>query len=614
MKRRDFLLTTSAFGLSAMRLSTVNADSQRPNILLIVAEDASPHLGCYGETSIQTPHLDALAREGVRFENAFVTCPVCSPCRTALVTGMYQTTIGGHNHRSQGTEDKRGGNRDYYGSYALPKDIPFIRYLFKQAGYYVCNGGGPSSDTPGKTDYNFMVDGNDYDGADWLDAPKDTPFFAQVQLSGGKSRPRNYEANPFTLPPYYPDDSVIRKDWAEYLGCWEKMDAEVGLVIQRLKDAGQFEHTIIVVLTDHGISHARGKQFLYEEGIRIPMIIRFPDRHFAGTVRHDLVLQIDLLPTALAWAGIPIPNHLQGRDLFADSFEERAHIVSARDRCDETLDTIRCLRTPRFKYIRNFQSFRSHMQHNQYKDGKDIVQRLRELHGAGQLSPLQDRIFAPTRPVEELYDLSNDPYEIENLAGLPEYQPVVADLRSQLYAWMVETGDPGLFPEPILEDLGLEYGNKYAAMQQVGREQIPLLLETMEAGEKKNTGVLVDALQSPHPAQRYWAATWLGIAGGSEAASALESACGDANATVRIAAHLALCRLGAAERHLPELASLLDDKNQIVGMYVMDAIDQTSILDDTVEKAAQKALYSAYDGTQRYGKRLIARFAAKNGN
>ena len=471
----------------------------------------------------------------------------------------------------------------------------------------MCNGANVDARKPGKTDYNFILDHDAYDGANWQDAPAGKPFFAQIQLHGGKSRPKDFKTSNYEIPPYYPDDPVIQKDWMEYLGCWEQTDAEVGEIVQRLKDAGVYDNTVIIFITDHGISHARDKQFLYEGGIRVPMIIRLPDGQLAGTVRHDLAQQIDLAPTSLTLAEAPVPEHLQGKDLFATGYQERPFIAAARDRCDETLETIRCLRTPKYKYIRNFQSFRPHLQYNQYKDGKDIVQRIRELHKEGKLTPLQDRLFTVPRPTEELYNVTTDPYETENLAGNPEHRKTLAQLRTQLYDWMVETRDPGLFPEPILENLGKEYGSKYAAMQAIAKEQIPLLIKTIEAGEKGDINALSNSLKSDIPAQRYWAATWLGVLGKDAATATLEAATTDSAPVVQVAIHLALCKLGHAEQHLPELVKLIDTPNLTVGMYAMDTIQQTGILNDITREAAEKALDSPYDSTKRYGKRLAGK-------
>lgn len=611
MNRRQFM-QTAALGLgTTTAYAAGQAPAPRPNILWIISEDASPHLGCYGESAVMTPHLDQLAVEGVRFENAVVTCPVCSPARSALVTGMYQTTIGSHNHRSQSDDSKAGGNASYYASYELPGATPMVADFFRAAGYYICNGKDPAADKPGKTDYNFINPTSPYGGSDWRDAPAGTPFFAQIQLSGGKWRNASITHDDFELPPYYPEDPVLRKDWAEYLASWEHADAQVGAIVADLQAAGVYDNTLVIFITDHGVSHARGKQFLYEEGIRIPMIVRFPDRRLAGTVRQDLALHLDLAPVSLAFAGLPVPPHLHGTDLFAADYGKRPFLVSARDRCDETIDCIRSVRTPQYKYIRNFHAYRPHLQRSQYKDGKAIVQRLRALHEKEALTSFQDAIFAPHRAPEELYDLERDPFEMSNLAGSPEHAAVLKEQRERLYQWMVETRDPGLIPEPILEDLGREHGSKYAAMQQPEMaDRLPRIVATIEAGERNDRTRLRATLADADPVVRFWAATWLGNHRAVADRDALQTLTADPVPTVRLAAHQALCGLGESDAHLPALVALLDDSNLLVGLYAMNAIEQTGILDETVRLAAEKAQTNAYDGTRRYGTRLLAKCAA----
>jgi arylsulfatase A-like enzyme len=612
MNRRSFL-QNAALGLSGVAAvsSRGEAAGNRPNILWIVSEDASAHLGCYGETAVNTPHLDALAKDGVRFENAFVTCPVCSPARSALVTGMYQTTVGSHNHRSQNAGQKAGGNERYYDSYQLAEEIPLISDLFRAAGYYVTNGSDPSRKKGGKTDYNFIRSQQIYDGADWRDAPDGTPFFAQIQLHGGKRRKEALGNNDFDLPPYYPDDAVMRKDWSEYLASWEFADQQVGEVIRQLKAAGVYENTLIAFITDHGVSHLRGKQFLYEEGIRVPMILRFPKGQHGGTVRSDLALHIDLAPISLALSGIPVPEHLQGSDVFSNEGPERTFVVSARDRCDETIDVIRCVRTPRYKYIRNFLSYRPHLQRSQYKDAKAISQHMRLLHEQEALTPLQNRIFHPDRPPEELYDLEKDTFETTNLAGNPEHDALLREQRGRLREWIIGTRDPGLIPEPILEEMGRKHGNKFTAMQQPGMGALlERIMKTIDAGEKNDRSTLSDAMADLDPVVRYWATTWMGNLAALEYKNDIEARTKDPVATVRLAAHLALCRIGMHDEHLPHLKALIDDSNLIVGLYAMNAIEQTGILDDVVQSAATAALQSPYNGTQRYGKRLLAKCEA----
>lgn len=437
------------------------ADQARPNVLWIIVDDMSPNFSCYGEKTIATPHLDRLAAEGTRFSQAHITAPVCSPCRSALITGRYQTSIGAHHHRSG-----RGTVR-----LTLPTPVEPAPLLFQRANYYTCigNGQGPA-DKPnarGKTDYNFDWDPAMYDGSDWSGRKAGQPFFMQVQLPGGKLRGNSsataqklaaraarelgssVKPADVTLPPYYPRDPVLLEDWAAYLDAIRLTDQHVGQVIARLEKEGLMENTLILFLTDHGISHARGKQFLYDEGTRVGFILRGPGVP-QGEVRNDPVsANIDAPAISLAAAGLSMPGWMQGRDLLAKTYQPREAIFAARDRCDETVDGIRSVRTTRWKYIRNFYPDRPMLQPNAYKDGKAIVQALRRLHDAKQLSELQDRLlFAPSRAPEELYDLAADPHELTNLAADPEQKSTLLKLRAQLDQWMEETKDQGREPEP----------------------------------------------------------------------------------------------------------------------------------------------------------------------
>jgi len=582
--------------------SVASTKKGKPNIMWIFIEDASPHISCYGETTIQTPNIDKLADEGIRFENAFVTCPVCSPSRSALVTGMYQTTAGAHNHRSQRTSGKGSGNTDYYKSYNLPNEIPIASKLFEEAGYFSCNGN--MLNRTGKTDYNF-VEENIYDGISWKESPDGQPFFCQIQLKGGKNRNRVAETENFKLPPYYYEDEVMREDWKRYLGSWLDTDEDLKQIVADLKAAGVYENTLIFFLTDHGISHLRGKQFCYDEGIKVPLIVKFPGGFFKGTVRTDQVTQIDLLPTSLAYAGIPVPKNIQGKDIFAKNYREQEYIFSARDRCDETTEIIRIVRTNKFKYIRNFLSYRPHAQRNQYKDGKTISKHMRNLYEAGKLNELQSRFYQPTRPPEELYDLENDPLELKNLAAVPGFGDRLKKMRKELYNWIEKTNDPGLIPEPILEDLGKKYGNKYSAMKQPELADIQKrLIKIIEAGEQNNAGILMDALESTDPSERYWAVTWLGVNKVKNAKAKIFASTGDINPAVRVASALALWKIDDYYNPIPALEEELMNENLMVGMYAMNAIEQTGIRNEEVKKVAEKAAESKFEFTMRFGKYL----------
>jgi arylsulfatase A-like enzyme len=446
------------------------ADAHRPHVLWIVVDDMSPDFGCCGQHAVPTPHVDRLAREGTRFSRCYVTAPVCSPCRSALITGMYQTTIGAHHHRSgRGTE-----------RIALPAGVRPVPELFRAAGYWTCIGDGlPAAEEQrgrrgaaaqlGKTDYNFVWDEAMYDGEDWAGRRAGQPFFMQIMLPGGKLRDgpnglvqvtaaavREFGSatrpEDVTLPPYLPRDPALLADQAAYLDAVRLTDAHVGRVLARLEAEGILDETLVIFMTDHGISHVRAKQFLYDAGTHVPLVVRGP-RHSSGSgvprgaVRDDLVEHIDVAAVSLVAAGLPLPAMMQGRDVLAADYRPRDAVFAARDRCDETVDRIRSVRTDRYLYIRNFHPDRPHLQPNVYKDHKPTVIALRRLHEAGRLEPLAEwLLFAPTRPREELYRYGEDPWQLENLAADPSLATVLEEHRRRLDRWMTETGDPG--PEP----------------------------------------------------------------------------------------------------------------------------------------------------------------------
>ena len=421
------------------------------NVIWIIPDDMSANFSCYGESAIETPHVDALAARGVQFNNAYVTAPVCSPCRSAFITGMYQTSIGAHHHRSGRGEKK----------IHLPKDVHLVPQLFKDAGYYTSLSGWPiQGDRIGKSDYNFVWDPTVYDSNDWQKREKGQPFFAQIQSRGGKLRGAhpdqwdevckealdifgdNIASDQVDLPPYYPGHPDIVRDWQAYLESVRLTDHMVGEIIDKLQQAGELENTLIIFMTDHGISHARGKQFLYDEGIHVPLIVAGPGIP-QNQVRNDLVEHIDIAAISLAYAQIPLPAKMQGRDVFSEDYEPREAVFAARDRCDETVDHIRSVRTADFKYIRNFLPLRPHLQPNAYKDAKSILQVIRQMHQHDQLDDIQQLLFESVRPEEELYYLPEDPYEVNNLAHDSKYASKLMTMRSLLDAWMEDTSDQG---------------------------------------------------------------------------------------------------------------------------------------------------------------------------
>ena len=447
----------------ALVVSSARAADSRPNILWIIAEDMSPHFGCYGEKSITTPHVDRMAAEGTLFTRAFVTAPICSISRSALITGMYQTSIGAQHHRSGRGELK----------IHLPEGIELVPALFKKAGYWTCNGqttnpkgGKGKGKTKGagaiaKTDYNFEWDqAATYDGNDWKDRAPGQPFFAQIQLVGGKLRDgaaqcrKTVEStlgsltkpDDLPLPPYYPRTKDILDDWALTLDACRYTDHQIGQIMDRLRDEGILDSTVIIFIADHGVSHARGKQYLYDEGTHIPFVMRGPGVD-KGKVRDDLIEHMDMAATSLALARIPVPAKMQARDILSPSYVTRGEVFAARDRADETVDHIRSIRTVQYRYIRNFLPQRPHLLPNNYKDNKPCYIALRKARDEGLLDEVQKSLFAPTRPAEELYDVEKDPWQIHNIVGDPSSAEPLAELRAALEEWMEKTNDMGRTPE-----------------------------------------------------------------------------------------------------------------------------------------------------------------------
>jgi arylsulfatase A-like enzyme len=425
---------------------SVEGEAVRPNILWLIAEDLGPHLGCYGATQVWTPNLDRLAAAGVRYTR-FYNGHVCSPSRSAFNTGMYATTIGAHNHR---TQDKR----------PLPEGVKILSDWLRGAGYYTANVKQlPAScgfRGTGKTDWNFAYEGKPFDSERWEDLKAHQPFYAQVNFSETHrpfTAPRRADPGKVEIPPYYPDHAVTRADWAQYLDEASELDRKVGLVLEALERDGLAGNTVVVFFGDNGQSHVRGKQFCYEEGLWVPAIIRWPGgllvpaRFRAGTADARLLHGIDLAPTMLALAGVAKPPKMQGRVFLGERCEaDREYVFGARDRCDMTVMRLRTVRDARYRYIRNYTPWVPFLAYNEYKQKQyPVWSLLPELQARGQLTPAQAALCQASMPAEELYDLDVDPWEVHNLAGSdrPEQRAALERLRGVLEAWVVESGDQG---------------------------------------------------------------------------------------------------------------------------------------------------------------------------
>lgn len=436
---------------------------RRPNVLWIIAEDMSPHLSIYGVPEVRTPHLDALARKGMRFDRAFVTGSVCSTSRSAFNTGMYQTTLGAHHQRSH-RPDEPG-----YRPHPLPTGVRILADWMRDRGYLTADLVELPREVGFKgsahTDWNFTYEGKPVDTAAWSDLPQRQPFYAQLNLPEAHRGPAwnaaagklSVAADPakVELPPYYPDHPVVRTDWANYLNSIMVLDAKVGRILDQLARDGLADTTVVVFMSDHGQAMVRAKQWVYDSGLRIPLIIYWPpgipapEGYRAGSVAEELVTALDLTATTLTLGGGTKPRQMHGRVLFGPQREpEPKYVFGARDRCDETVDRIRTVRSRQYRYVRNYYPERPFLQTNRYKElNYPTMWVLRELDAAGKLTPAQKQLTAPARSKEELYDLTADPHEVVNLVDSPRHAAVLAEMRGALDEWVVATDDQGRFAE-----------------------------------------------------------------------------------------------------------------------------------------------------------------------
>lgn len=444
----------------------------QPNIIWLVAEDQSPDFfPMYGDSTISLPTLETLAKDGVVFDNAFSPVPVCAPARSALITGMYPTTLGTHNMRTYAPW--RGENNKPYDGLEIPSYSPivpdgvrmFTEYLRKE-GYYCVNGP--------KEDYNFERTEAAWDESSkerhWRKRDKDQPFFAVFNFSvchesqiwdrGKDSLFIDPTAVP--VPPYFPDTEIVRHDLAVNYSNLKRLDSQIGEVIAQLKEDGLYDNSIIFFYGDHGGPFPRHKRALYDSGIKVPLVIKFPKNENAGSRDDRLISFVDFAPTVLSWAGIEPPKVMQGIAQFGEFevHEKQEYTFHSSDRFDELYDRLRAVRSKRYKYIRSFNTQISHAMPVAYREQMPMMQELRRLYKADKLNDEQALWLHPTKPEEELYDLTNDPYELVNLAQRLELQDTLFVMRKALKNWVSNTHDLGQYEEWDLIEKWLPNGKQ----------------------------------------------------------------------------------------------------------------------------------------------------------
>ncbi|TVR74429.1 MAG: choline-sulfatase [Marinilabiliales bacterium] len=443
---------------------------ERPNILWISVEDISTDLSCYGATGIHTPNIDRLAAEGIMYKHAYATVGVSAPSRSSIITGMYPVSIGSHNmrtgphwtYRSPENEDYM---EDYYGLYdqrgrVVPQYAtvppPYVRcfteYL-RMAGYYTTNNA--------KTDYQFNPPFTAWDEssgqAHYRNRPEGAPFFAvfndeithESRIWMKKDDPMLVDRQSVPVPAYFPViPSVVEAVSRNYSNITE-LDRNVGRILDELEADGLLEKTIIFFWSDHGGPLLRQKRAVGNSGLHVPLIVRLPNGEMAGTVVEDIVSLMDLGPTVLSLSGIKPPGHMHGRAFLGPYKTDTPHryAFGTADRFDEVYDMSRSVIDGRYVYIRNFRPELPLIYRLEYREQIDMTPELIEMDRRGELEGDAAYIWMKTKPVEELYDLHNDPWEVNNLAGCPEHREKLLELRRALAQWQLEIGDMGFIPE-----------------------------------------------------------------------------------------------------------------------------------------------------------------------
>lgn len=455
MNRNIRLILCTLFTCSSLFAQQKTA-MPRPNIVWIVCEDMSPHLGSYGEKVAKTPFLDQLAKESVRYTQAYSTAGVCAPSRSALITGNYQTSIGGHNMRTLGfsasaTNDYPPGLKPY--SAMIPADVKCFPEYLRMAGYYCTNNA--------KQDYQFEAPVTAWDESSkkghWRNrTDKNQPFFSvfnietthESQVWVRAKEPLLVDPKSVEVPPYYPDDSLSRHVIARFLSNVMVMDKQVGEIIQQLKDDGLYDNTILFFYSDHGDGLPFVKRELYQRGLKVPLLIKAPFLP-KGTTDDQLVSFVDFGPSILSIAGVPIPNSMQGQAFLGSqkAKDKRKYIYAARDRMDSEYDRVRAVSDGRFKYLRNYMPEKSYYQDIKYRLQNPLMPHLLALKKDGKLNEKQLYWFRSNKVEEELFDTQQDPYEYVNLAANPAYAKKLVELRKKHQEWTKQYGDLGAINE-----------------------------------------------------------------------------------------------------------------------------------------------------------------------
>jgi arylsulfatase A-like enzyme len=585
--------------------------SSWPNILWLSCEDISPNLGCYGDKYAKTPTLDQLASSGVLYTNAYTVAGVCAPNRSSIITGVFASTLGTQNMRSGGEGVDRSDKPH------LPPSVKCFSEFLREAGYYCTNNA--------KEDYNFVTPPTAWNEssnrAHWKNRPAGKPFFAvfnyggthegSIRLNEVQRAERTRRLTPeqrqdrqkLELPPYYPDTPTTREYWARYYELITAMDYWVDDQLKEIKNAGLSEDTIVFFWSDHGVGMPRAKRWIYDSGTHIPLIVYIPKKFRSiaqktpGIKDDQLINSIDFAPTVLNLAGLPIPAYLQGRPFLGKNLPpERQFVYGIRDRMDERYDTIRSVRDKRYRYLVNYRCFKPYYQYMQSAEQGPVMKEIRRLEQVGELPEKVALFTARQKPPEELYDVQNDPHEVDNLANKPEFLDILKKMRDEHLKWMLQTRDTGLIPEAEIVELEKQLGSRMAILQQPDSEEFLKELQKVAllAGkpDQEDQKVLENYLDNKHPAIRFWAVTGIGnlVDKNHLLITKIERKVSDESPIVRVALARTLFKMGKLDKALPILRRELKSDQEWVRLSAAIVLDEMGDASRALIPEMQQAL------------------------
>ena len=590
--------------------------NELPNILWITSEDNSPFAGCYGDEFATTPNMDLLASQGFLYTHAFANAPVCAPARNTILTGVYASS-GGHSHM-----------RSQYPQSEIVKPYPL--YL-SEAGYYCTNNV--------KEDYNLPAEqakgiwDESSNKAHYKNRQPGQPFFAVFNstISHESSLHRRtpldelrHDPAKVKLPPYHPDTPDMRHDWAQYYDRIEDMDAWIGNILEELEESGEAENTIVFYYSDHGGVLARSKRFLYGSGTQVPFIVRIPEKYKylfpskkPGTKVDRLISFVDLVPTLLSIAGIPIPEYLQGNAFLGDQkTADPEYVFMFRDRMDERYDMSRAVRDKKFRYIKNYMPYRPHGQHLEYLWLAPSIRSWEAAYSNGECNEIQSQFWLP-KAAEELYDTENDPWEVNNLGNDPAYADVLQRMRNECTQWILRVRDAAFIPEA---DRTARAGGQpfydYFRNPDLPFQEIVEAANLASAAKVTNLETLKGFLRHSDSAIRYWGATGMLIQK-EDARSALPElsvALNDTSPNVVAVAAEALYNLGETSEALKALVRIISEPNEMAQCHSLNVVANIKTDNPAIQAAVIDIVVSQPGaGREKYDLRMAKSLILKWG-